>query len=284
MAFRPRWWAASFLAAWLVAPVSQARLDWAAFEQYQPAAQLLRFNTAGASTAGTLMIWPEQGQTHYWLPMATYWQQRGWDFIVLQPDPAQQSFNPASEQPTAQQRQWQEQTATRLSGVLAGLESSPPLLVVAQGSAALWYQQLVDSTALPPPQALVLLDALPVPAAEQQMLAMSLARSPYPVLDIYSRPDSPLAWHNQRRRRQQLGSRGKTDYLVQHFAAPGMLEKQMASWLIRLGWLPLPPSAPDYLKEQLKEQRHETGISGSQNPGTGDNTARPGLRAPLANP
>ena len=253
MMSRPRWWAACCLAAWLAAPVSQARLDWPAFEQYQPATRLLRFNTASASTAGTLLIWPELGQTHYWLPMATYWQQRGWDFIVLQPDPAQQSFAAASEQPTDQQRRWQEQTATRLSDVLAGLESSPPLLVVTQGSAALWYQQLVDSSALPPPQALILLDALPVPSAEQQMLAMSLARSPYPVLDIYSRPDTPLVWHNQQRRRQQGGRQEKTGYYVQHIDGQGMLEKQMASWLVRLGWLPLPPSAPDYLKEKLKE-------------------------------
>ncbi|MDX1267559.1 MAG: DUF3530 domain-containing protein, partial [Oceanisphaera sp.] len=98
-----------------------------------------------------------------------------------------------------------------------------------------------------------LLDALPVPPAEQQMLAMSLVRSPYPVLDIYSRPDTPLVWHNQQRRRQQGGRQEKTGYYVQRIDGQGMLEKQMASWLVRLGWLPLPPSAPDYLKEKLKE-------------------------------
>ncbi|MFP2769595.1 DUF3530 family protein [Oceanisphaera sp. KMM 10153] len=250
---RSRWWPGCALVASLLAtPASLARIDWPSFEQYSPASQLLRFNASNSRAVGTLLIWPELGQTHHWLTMAEYWQQRGWDCIVLLPEPSQQSFNPASEQPSEQQRQWQEKSATRLSDVLAEQESSFPLLMVVQGSAALWYQQLVDSATLPPPKALILIDALPASLAQQQMLAMSLARSPYPVLDIYSRPDSPLAWHNQRRRRLQLGRREKNDYLVQRFDGQGMLEKQMAGWLIRLGWLPLPPSAPDYLKEQLK--------------------------------
>ncbi len=260
------WWTGCCLAFILLTTTdSQARLAWNAFEQYQSPTRLLRFDAVSTAAVGTLLIWPELGQMHHWLSMAEHWQQRGWNFILLLPDPAQQSFDPASEQPTESQRQWLEQEASRLSEALAELESSPPLLVMAQGCAALWYQQLVDSATLPPPDGLMLMDALPAPLAQQKMLAMSLARSPYPVLDIYSRPSRPLSWHNQQQRQQELARREKTGYAVQHIDDLGRLGKFISSWLVRQGWLPLPPGAPDY----LKEQRHEAGISGPQDPGTG---------------
>ncbi|MFD1008811.1 DUF3530 family protein [Oceanisphaera ostreae] len=259
----------ALFATLLLSAPSQAQLSWASIEQYNVDARLLHYQSHG-SPGGTLLIWPELGQTHLWLPIANAWQQRGWQVLLLQPDERQQQFDPASEQPPPQQSQWLKQLSTQLAGLLPDnslpkqdKEKEPsPLVVITQGSAALWYQQLVDGDETARPQALILFDALPSQFSEQQMLAISLARSPYPILDIYSRPDSPLAWHNQQRRQQQLSRREKTGYAVQRFNGAIVLNKQIAGWLVRLGWLPLPPSAPHY----LKEQHREFGISRPRNP------------------
>ena len=290
------------LAYGLLTPVSQAQsvgqsqLNWPAFEQYQPQGQLLLF-AAASQAQGHLLIWPELHQTHLWLPVAHYWQQRNWEVRLLLPEPAQQVFDPSSEQPSAAQQAWLELQLARLSELtdtrseqavdadtsanvsaarnetsdtLLAKDSAPPVVMITQGSAALWYQQWVDTEQLPPPHALILLDALPHSFAQQNMLAVSLARSPYPILDIYRRPDSPLAWHNQQRRQQQLSRREKTGYARQRFNSPEGLNKQIAGWLVRLGWLPLPPSAPTY----LQEQHSESGISRPRN------AANPGPAAP----
>lgn len=245
------------------ARMGQAQLSWSSFEQYQAENQLLDYDAHGQAV-GTLLIWPELHQTHLWLPLAQYWQQNNWHVLLLLPSAEQQVFDPGSEQPSPPQLAWLAQETLRLNALISRQAADIPLLMLAQGSAALWYQQWVDSTELAPPQALILFDALPEANAKQQMLAISLARSPYPVLDIYSRPDSPLAWHNQQRRQQQLRQREKTGYAVQHFHGAQMLNKQIAGWLVRLGWLPLSPNAPAYLQEQRRETRlsrpNDTGI------------------------
>ena len=263
----------ALLAALLISTPSQARLDWAGFEQYSADARLLHYQVH-SEPVGSLLIWPELNQTHRWLPIANEWQQRGWHVLLLEPDERQQQFDPTSEQPPPSQGQWLKQLSQQLDDLLpdnaqlnntlaenvqkgSEKEVSFPLVVITQGSAALWFQQLVDGGAIARPQTLILFDALPSRFSEQQMLAISLARSPYPILDIYSRPDSPLAWHNQQHRQQQLSRREKTGYAVQHSNGSVILNKQIAGWLVRLGWIALPPSAPDY----LKEQHRETGIS-----------------------
>ncbi|MBO1518037.1 DUF3530 family protein [Oceanisphaera pacifica] len=256
------------LTALLISAACQAQLNWSSIKQYQAPARLLHY-PAPNKPVGTLLIWPEFKQTHHWLSLAQAWQQRGWQVFLLKPSQQQLQFDPSSEQVPTSQNQWLTQRAEQLNQVLpkpfllsdthsnntvTELSQSKkkvpsPLVVLTQGSASLWYQQLVDSEAIARPQALILFDALPRESSEQQMLAISLARSPYPILDIYSRPDNPLAWHNQQRRQQQLQQREKTGYAVQHFNDLSVLNKQIAGWLVRLGWLPLPPSAPQYLKE-----------------------------------
>lgn len=274
--------AALALAYWLITPVSQAQtlrqsqLSWPAFEQYQARGQLLHF-PASSHAQGQLLIWPELNQTHLWLPIAHYWQQRNWEVRLLLPDAAQQVFDPSSEHPSPAQQAWLTLQLARLAELttpdidqdaeINGVSvpdktTTRPVVMLTQGSAALWYQQWVDTEQLIAPHALILFDALPQPMAQQKMLAVSLARSPYPILDIYRRPDSPLAWHNQQRRQQQLSRREKTGYAQQRFNGIENLNKQIAGWLVRLGWLPLPPNAPHY----LKEQHRESGISRPRNP------------------
>jgi hypothetical protein len=251
------------LLALLVAPLATGKADWALFEQYRPEPRLLHFDAGASQTAGTLLIWPELDQPHLWLAMAEYWQQRGWDFLLLLPDPDQQAFDPVSEQPSPAQQAWLERQARRLNEALAATESEPPLVVMAQGSAALWFQQLIDAGQSRTPDALILLDAHPRAADQQRMLAISLARSPYPVLDIHGRSDDAATNANRQRRRQQVARQDKADYEAQRLAAHSLLERQVAGWLMRRGWLPLPPSAPDYLRGQT----HEAGISRSPDPG-----------------
>ncbi|MGO5000466.1 DUF3530 family protein [Oceanisphaera sp. W20_SRM_FM3] len=271
------------LASVLILPASQAQtriqsqLNWPAFEQFQASSQLLNFS-AHSAAQGHLLIWPELNQAHLWLPVARYWQQRNWEVRLLLPDTAQQMFDASSEHPSPAQQAWLTEQLDRLRALTETNESSDqdaiaanntnaeqdtarPVIMLTQGSAALWYQQWVETEQLPAPQALILFDALPNVLAQQKMLASSLARSPYPVLDIYSHPDSPLAWHNQQRRQQQLSHREKTGYVLQRFNGPEPLNKQIAGWLVRLGWLPLPPSAPHY----LQEQHSESGISRPRN-------------------
>ncbi|MBU3823627.1 MAG: alpha/beta hydrolase family protein [Candidatus Oceanisphaera merdipullorum] len=258
-------------------PLIQSQLNWPAFEQYQASGQLLNFS-AHSSAQGYLLIWPELNQAHMWLPMARHWQQRNWEVRLLLPDTAQQAFDPSSERPSPAQQAWlilqldrltaltdtnenADQDAIAANNTNTEQDTARPVVMLTQGSAALWYQQWVETEQLPVPQALVLFDALPDVLAQQKMLASSLARSPYPVLDIYSHPDSPLAWHNQQRRQQQLSSREKTGYALQRFIGAEPLNKQIAGWLVRLGWLPLPPNAPQY----LQEQHSESGISRPRN-------------------
>ncbi|WP_417618101.1 DUF3530 family protein [Oceanisphaera sp.] len=272
----------ALLAALLISTPAQARLDWTGFAQYSADARFLHYQVH-SEPVGTLLVWPELNQTHQWLPIASEWQRRGWKVLLLQPDERQQQFDPTSEQPPPSQGQWLKQLSLQLSDLLSdhallnnrqaekGHQGSAkeirfPLVVITQGSAALWFQQLVDGGAIVRPQALILFDALPSHITEQQMLATSLAHNPYPILDIYSHPDSLLARHNQQRRQQQLGRREQAGYTLLRGNGPVQLNKQIAGWMVRLGWLPLPPSAPDY----LKEQHSETGISRSTNPGTGN--------------
>lgn len=261
---------AYLIVTWLwIIPSSQAQLihppkiQWSAFEQYQAQAQLLQFD-AYSKAQGSLLILPELTQAHTWLPVAHYWQQENWDVRLILPDAAQQQFDPSTEQPSPRQQLWLQQQLARLTELMPTAGASPQIVLV-QGSAALWYQQWVDAGELPAPQALILFDALPQDLTQQNMLAISLARSPYPILDIYSRPNSLLAWHNQQRRQQQLRRREKTGYAVQHFYGTSILNKDIAGWLVRLGWLPLPPSAPAYLKEQHSETR----LSRPDDAGTG---------------
>lgn len=275
------------LATLLFSIPTQAQLDWSGVEQYSADARLLQYQ-AHSTPAGTLLIWPELNQTHHWLPIAHEWQQRGWQVLLLQAGAQQQHFDPASEQPSTRQSQWLEQLGLQLSNLLpdhtlptaelAGEKNKNakqavkyPLVVITEGSAALWFQQLVDGGAIARPQTLILFDALPHRFSEQQMLAISLARSPYPILDIFSRPDSLLVWHNRQRRQQQLNRRGKSGYAVQRFNSPALLNKQIAGWLVRLGWLPLPPGSPHY----LKEQHREFGISRSRNAAPSGASASP---------
>ena len=283
------------VACLLIMPASQAqilpqsRLNWPAFEQYQTDGQLLQF-PAPSQALGQLLIWPELNQTHWWLPVAHHWQQRNWEVRLLLPDTAQQALDPSSEQPSPAQQAWLELQLARLtalttadldSGMVASTanetvnnpdkNNTRPVVMIVQGSAALWYQQWVDAEQLPAPQALILFDALPHSLNQQKMLAVSLARSPYPILDIYRHPNSTLAWHNQQRRQQQLSRREKTGYALQHFYGIESLNKQIAGWLVRLGWLPLPPNAPHY----LKEQHRESGISRPRNPTTTGPPATP---------
>lgn len=252
--------------ALLLSSPAWARLDWSALEQYQPQQRLLYFEAASPALAGTLLVWPEQDRQHDWLAMAQYWQQRGWDFILLLPEPAQHSLDPATEQATPAQQAWLDRLGERLGQVLADTESAPPLLVLTQGSATPWYQQLVEAGRRPPPDALVVLDASPAGYARQQMLAMSLARSDYPVLDIYSHPHDPASRLNRLRRQHQATQREKNDYSQQHLQGHALLERHITAWLVRLGWLAPPPGAPDYLKGRI----HETGISRSTDTGAGD--------------
>ncbi|MGO1616741.1 MAG: hypothetical protein ACTHY5_03630 [Oceanisphaera sp.] len=275
----------ALLAALLISASSQAQLYWASMDQYQPSAHLLHYH-APSTPVGTLLIWPEFKQTHRWLPVAQEWQQRGWQVLLLEPAPQQLLFDPSSEQISTSHSQWLSQWAEQLNRVLPKpllvsdaqtthavtelKKTISPLVVLTQGSASIWYQQLVDSEAVTAPHALILFDALPRESSEQKMLAISLARSPYPILDIYSRPDNPLTWHNQQRRQQQLKQREKAGYAVQHFNGSRILNKQIAGWLVRLGWLPLPPSAPQYLKEQYNEDR----LSRSKN-ATASSTSSP---------
>ncbi|PSJ43973.1 DUF3530 domain-containing protein [Zobellella endophytica] len=242
-----------------------ARLDWTAFEQYRSPSALLYFETPRPRAEGSLLIWPELSQPHLWLAMAEYWQRKGWDFILLLPDASQQAFDPATEAPSPVQRQWLVRQGERLQDALADTDPERRLLVLVQGSAALWYQQLVDGGTLSTPDALVVFDAHPRPSAQQRMLAISLARSPYPVLDIDSRPREPLSRLNQQRRRQQSEQQEKADYQMELLTGHALLERQIAGWLVRLGWLPLPPGAPDY----LKGKRNEAGISRPTDPGPG---------------
>lgn len=245
------------------------QLHWSAIEQYQPEQQQLHYSAVG-SMQGQLLIWPEVGQTHLWLPVAVHWQRLGWDVTLLVPEVNQTSFKAASEQPKDEQSQWLAQQAARLRRAAPTNEapakkptSEPPLLVITQGSAALWYQQLVDSQAIAAPNALILFDAFPRPFSEQLMLAISLARSPYPILDVYSQAESAVARHNQQRRQQQLTHREKSGYALLQAPSPVLLNKLISGWLVRLGWQALPANAPHYLKEQL----HETGISRSKDHG-----------------
>ena len=258
------------LLSWLLfSTTSYSQLHWSAIEQYQPDKQQLHYSGVG-NVQGQLLIWPEVSQTHLWLPVAQHWQQLGWEVTLLVPEVEQTSFTAASEQPKPEQSEWLTQQADRLTHAMPSNEaptSGPtpelPLLVVTQGSAALWYQQLVDSQAIAAPSALILFDALPVQFSEQLMLAISLSRSPYPILDVYSQAESAVVGRNQQRRQQQLKHREKSGYALLQAPSPILLNKLISGWLVRLGWQALPPNAPHYLKEQL----NETGISRSQDHG-----------------
>ncbi|WP_157420071.1 DUF3530 family protein [Oceanisphaera avium] len=250
-----------------------AYLSWTALEQYQAQSHSLTF-TPSQEPQGYLLIWPEVDQAHRWLGVAHYWQQQQWQVSLLLPEDKQSQFDASDEHASAAQQAWQSQQLLRLNAAApetsAGAEQAYQVALL-QGSAALWYQQGVDAGDIALPQALVLFDALPSTRAQQSMLAISLARSPYPILDIYSQPESPLAWHNQQQRHQQLQRREKTGYAQMFIKEPTRLNKSLSGWLVRLGWLPLPRHAPLY----LQEQHSESGISRPRHATSAGPTAPP---------
>lgn len=256
---------------WLAVATASAQVDWTAYREFQTDSRQLRFDAERPEALGTLLIWPEQQQAHHWLAMAPWWQQRGWNLVLLLPDPQQHHFNPADEQVSELRQQWLEQVASRLAALQ---DDNPeiPQLVLTQGSASLWYQQLVETDSLPPPTGLVVVDATPASAEQQRMLAMSLSRAGWPVLDLFSRQDD-LTQAN-RKQRQHKAARQAADYTAEQLADPSRPERQIAAWLVRRGWMPLPPGAPDYLKGRTL---HETGISRPTDPGAERDPAPPGL-------
>ncbi|WMC09896.1 DUF3530 domain-containing protein [Oceanimonas pelagia] len=246
---------------WLAVTPTRAQIDWNTEPHYQPEGRLLYFEAARPEAQGALLVWPELEQTHHWLAMAPWWQQRGWELRILLPDEHQRRFDPASEQIAEQQQDWLAQLGRRLTTVLAS-ERELPQLLLTQGSATLWYQQLVEGGTLPPPDGQIVVDTQPRSAAHQRMLAIGLARSEWPVLDLFSLQDEAAA--SNRQQRQHSAARRHADYTAEPLHDVNHPERQIAAWLVRQGWLPLPPGAPDYLKGRLL---HETGISRPEHPG-----------------
>lgn len=250
----------------LTAPAT-AHFDWAEYREYQPQTSLLRFAAERQQAFGQLVIWPEQQQVHTWLGMANWWQRRGWDLLLLLPDAQQGRFNPATEQVDEQQQAWLTTLGERLAPVF---EHQPdmPQLVLTQGSAALWYQQLTQTGVLPAPDGLIVLNATPVDQAQQGMLAMSLARSHWPVLDLFSEPQAVTLLNQELRR--QTSARQESEYETQLIHSPLFSSRMIAAWMTRYGWMPLPPSAPDFLKGVIPD---EASLSRSQDAGSRRDTA-----------
>ncbi|OXY80741.1 hypothetical protein [Oceanimonas doudoroffii] len=254
--------AALLMLGWLTVAPALAQIDWNARAEYQAEARLLYFEAARPEAQGALLVWPELEQTHHWLAMAPWWQQRGWELRVLLPDEQQRRFDPAAEQIPQAQQGWLEQLGRRLTAVLT-TDRNIPQLVLTQGSATLWYQQLVEGGTLPPPDGLIVVDAVPRSAAHQRMLAMGLARAGWPVLDLFTTGNDAAV--PNREQRQHSAARRAADYTTEPLHDIHHPERQIAAWLVRRGWLPLPPGAPDYLKGRTL---NESGISRPANPGT----------------
>ncbi|MDP5293733.1 DUF3530 domain-containing protein [Oceanimonas sp. CHS3-5] len=246
---------------WLSVATAGAQTDWTAYRQYSAEAGQLRFDATRPEALGTLVVWPEQQQAHHWLAMAPWWQQRGWNLVLLLPDAQQHQFDPTNEQPSDARQQWLAQLASRLSE-LPNDNPNATQLVLTQGSATLWYQQLVETGQLPPPAGLVVVDATPSQPEQQRMLAVSLSRSNWPVLDLFSKQNNTSTINQAQR--QHSATRQAADYTAEQLADPSRPERHIAAWLVRRGWMPLPPGAPDYLKGK---HAHETGISRPADPG-----------------
>ncbi|WP_417607719.1 DUF3530 domain-containing protein [Oceanimonas baumannii] len=264
---RAGWW----MLCWLLVTPAMAQFDWSGYREYQHETGLLRFDAERPEALGQLLVWPEQQQVHHWLSMAGWWQRQGWDMVLLLPDGQQQHFDPSAEQVNEEQQQWLMTLTQRLAPSFEHPHDTPQL-VLTQGSASLWFQHLVQTGALPSPDGLIVLDALPVTHAHQRMLAMSLARSAWPVLDVFTK-QHPAALLNQELRRQS-SSRHPGDYHAAFLHTPRHPERLITAWMIRHGWMPQPPGAPDFLKGG---EQNETGISRSQNTGTGGQAAPAGL-------
>lgn len=259
-------------AAWcllgcLFTSTAMARFDWSEYREYQPQAAVLRFAAARPEPLGQLLIWPEQQQLHQWLAMAPWWQDRGWELVLLLPDPQQSYFDPAAEKVSDAQQTWVTTLGERLAPIF---ERQPelPQVVLTQGSASLWYQQLIQTGTLPAPSGLMVLNATPSDKATQQMLAMSLSRSDWPVLDLFS-TRQPVSLLNQKLRRH-ASAREQADYESITIHSPLFSSRIMAAWITRHGWMPLPPGAPDFLKGVTP---NETGLSRSQDTGSGREAA-----------
>ena len=216
------------------------RLDW----QSNPASktieqeQVLFAEHTSGTYLGLVILLPEwQGTGRLWQLSATLTSQ-GFDTLLILPRFAQPQLNPAGEKKDAARDTFRQDLAARIKSLSEAKQQEGGFrLILAQGTAAAWASNLIASEQLPPPDALVLLDAYFPEQGANTVLAKDVAQSQAPILDLYE--ESAAGWPLVAAEARRVESRrsNKLNYRPYALLEQAELPARLQGWLRHLGWL-----------------------------------------------
>ena len=186
---------------------------------------------------GIAIILPEWQQTASLLPLSKALSQQGFDCVMLLPTPAQIKINPGDEKQQEAVQQQLELWSNRLSGVDENMPASGGhRLLIAQGSSAVWLGQLLAADKLNKPDALVLLNAFYPDQQANNLQAIQLSSSIYPVLDLYQ--ENRSNWLIQTAQQRQLATKRSAKLNMRQQTIYDLSEapEKISGWLTTLGW------------------------------------------------
>jgi len=186
---------------------------------------------------GIAIILPEWQQTASLLPLSKALSQQGFDCVILLPTPAQIKINPGDEKQQEAVQQQLELWSNRLSGVDENMPASGGhRLLIAQGSSAVWLGQLLAADKLNKPDALVLLNAFYPDQQANNLQAIQLSSSIYPVLDLYQ--ENRSNWLIQTAQQRQLATKRSAKLNMRQQTIYDLSEapEKISGWLTTLGW------------------------------------------------
>ena len=186
---------------------------------------------------GIAIILPEWQQTASLLPLSKALSRQGFDCVILLPTPAQIKINPGDEKQQEAVQQQLELWSNRLSGVDENMPASGGhRLLIAQGSSAVWLGQLLAADKLNKPDALVLLNAFYPDQQANNLQAIQLSSSIYPVLDLYQ--ENRSNWLIQTAQQRQLATKRSAKLNMRQQTIYDLSEapEKISGWLTTLGW------------------------------------------------
>ena len=186
---------------------------------------------------GIAIILPEWQQTASLLPLSKALSRQGFDCVILLPTPAQIKINSGDEKQQEAVQQQLELWSNRLSGVDENMPASGGhRLLIAQGSSAVWLGQLLAADKLNKPDALVLLNAFYPDQQANNLQAIQLSSSIYPVLDLYQ--ENRSNWLIQTAQQRQLATKRSAKLNMRQQTIYDLSEapEKISGWLTTLGW------------------------------------------------
>jgi len=176
---------------------------------------------------------------------------QGWATITLQPLEKPMLYPSRAEKEAERTTEneeaisaYTEKFIPMMAKVFEKAENYPGIfVVVAEGNNAALLMDLFEQQQLPMPNAMVMLSAHQLNEGDNQRLALSIAESDLPILDLYLSSDNNWVHHFVKLRQQLARRELKTYYRQRQFKSfspsyypEHILAKSIKGWIASIGW------------------------------------------------